>query len=457
MFLKRKTKLTPHGAADAAAESGSNKKVGKGEIFSWAMFDFANSSYTTVIITAVFSAFFIEHIVPKESTARDSYWSYAIAASTLVALILSPLAGAICDYSGKKKLYLALSTIICAISTALLYFVGVGDVWLAIGLITISNAAFMLSETFCGSFLPELSTKENIGLISGIGWGLGYFGGLGSLALVLVILGELKDADSSVVIARHQLAMVATGLFFLVAALPTLLFVKNRSGAKPGFENATSMQLISAGVARFKQTFETAKQHKVLFRFLLAFMVYMAGLDAIVKFVGIYAREELKFELSDITKMFLILQLSAAAGAVGFGFLEARLGAKKTVLATLVWWIAGILAIYFIDQISAATQVDRKVLFFGISLVAGSGIGATQSSSRAVVGLLAPAKHSAEMFGFWGFFSRLGTMLGVMFGFLSDAAGRQNALLLVVAFFAIGGLMLLPLNIDEEAAKSSGQ
>jgi UMF1 family MFS transporter len=416
------------------------------------MFDFANSSYTTVVITAVFSAFFVEYIVPKESTSRDTYWTIAMSASTLLALILSPLAGAICDLSGRKKRYLAYTTVICAVATALLFFVGQGNIALAILLITISNAAFMLSETFCGSFLPDLANKENIGLISGIGWGLGYFGGLASLALVMSILGETKDLDAAQIVGRHQTAMVVTGIFFLLAALPTLLFVKNRSKPKAGFENASTLALLSAGLARFKQTFNTAKKHKTLFRFLLAFMVYMAGLDAVVKFVGIYARSELKFELSDITKMFLILQLSAAAGAVGFGFLESKLGAKKTVVATLVWWIVGILGIYFLGSLAGITGQSEKTLFFVISLIAGSGIGATQSSSRAVVGLLAPAEQSAELFGFWGFFARLGALLGAGFGLLSDAAGRQNALLLIVAFFAIGGLMLLPLKLEREEA-----
>jgi UMF1 family MFS transporter len=455
MFSKWKSQQSA--SEQSAAPAAELQQAKKGEIFSWAMFDFANSSYTTVVITAVFSAYFIDYIVPKDSTLKDSSWSIAIAASTLLALVLSPFAGAVCDLSGRKKRYLTYSTVLCAVTTALLYFVGEGDVWKTILLITISNAAFMLSETFCGSFLPDLATKQNMGLISGIGWGLGYFGGLASLAAVMVILGQTESLQNSEVVSRHQLAMVATGAFFLCAAMPTLLFVKNRSRPSPGFENATLAQLVSAGLARFKQTAKTAREHKTLFRFLLAFMVYMAGLDAVVKFVGIYAKKELAFEMSDITKMFLILQLSAAAGAVGFGFMESKFGAKKTVLATLVWWICGILGIYFIDRISGMTGYGRKELFFGISLIAGSGIGATQSSSRAVVGLLAPAKHSAEMFGFWGFFSRLGTLLGVCFGFLSDAVGRQEALLLLVAFFAIGGFMLLPLKIDEAAAEMKGK
>jgi len=453
MFLKSKKQKSAAGEVSGSEIQNQIGPAKKREIFSWAMFDFANSSYTTVVITAVFSAYFVDYIVPKDSTMKDSSWSIAIATSTILALVLSPFAGAVCDLSGRKKRYLTYSTILCAITTALLYFVGAGDVWQTILLITISNAAFMLSETFCGSFLPDLANKENMGLISGIGWGLGYFGGLASLAAVMVILGKTEGVESGEIVARHQLAMVATGAFFLCAALPTLLFVKNRSRPAVGFESASFAQLVAAGLARFKETAKTAREHKTLFRFLLAFMVYMAGLDAVVKFVGIYAKKELAFEMSDITKMFLILQLSAAAGAVGFGFLESKFGAKKTVLATLVWWICGILGIYFIDRLSGATGWGRKELFFGISLIAGSGIGATQSSSRAVVGLLAPAKHSAEMWGFWGFFSRLGTLLGVMFGFLSDAVGRQEALLLLVAFFAIGGIMLLPLKIDEAATE----
>lgn len=448
MFKERKQPTTAHEQVIAGSAEVEQKTARKGEILSWAMFDFANSSYTTVVITAIFGAFFVEHIVPKESTLRDSYWTYAIGASTILTLLLSPLVGAICDLSGRKKRYLAYTTIICAISTCLLYFVDYGDIWLAVALITISNSAFMLSETFCGSFLPELATKDNMGLISGVGWGLGYFGGLASLALVFFTLGDTKDLEQSLLISRHQLAMVLTGVFFMIAALPTLLFVKNRSAPKPGYEKATTAQLLSAGFKRFTETAATARRNKNLFKFLLAFMVYMAGLEAVIKFVGIYARNELQFEVTDIAKMFLILQLSAAAGAVGFGFLEAKLGAKTTVLATLVWWVIGILGIYFLTPLSEITGYDNKTLFFGISLIAGSGIGATQSSSRTVVGLLAPREHSAEMFGFWGVFSRLGTLLGIQFGVVSDMAGRQNALLLLVAFFVLGGLMLAPLKLE---------
>ncbi len=427
--------------------------VKKREIFGWAMFDFANSSYTTVVITAVYSAFFTEVVVPAGSTARDSYWSLAMVLSTSIALVLSPLAGAISDKRGQKKPYLLGSTIVCALATAGLGLVGAGDVALGIGIVVVGNAAFMLSETFCGSFLPELSTPENMGKISGLGWGLGYFGGLSSLALVALILGDRPMSEATEPI--HH-AMFATGAFFMVAALPTLILVRDRGRPQPGFEAASLGRLTKAGFRELGGALRTARANPVLFRFFLAFMVYMAGLEAVIKFVGIYARAELSFGTGDIALMFLVLQISAAGGALGFGVVESKLGPKRTVLLTLGLWVVAIMAIFWLRPIAELIGQSAKATFIGISLLAGTNIGATQSSSRTVVGLLAPAERSAEMFGFWGTFARLGTILGMSFGVASDAlSSRQLALLLVAGFFAIGGIMLSRIPIDE-AARARG-
>jgi len=425
--------------------------VTRREIFGWAMFDFANSSYTTVVITAVYSAFFVGYVVPRDSAARDSYWSIAILLSMVAALILSPLAGAIIDYSGRKKAYLLGSCIICAIGTAGLYFVSPGQIWPAILLVVIGNVGFMLSESFCSSFLPEIATAENMGRISGLGWGIGYLGGLVSVFIASqVIIKADPAADLAGYVHQNQLAMLAMGAFFLVAALPTFALVRNRSLPAPGYEHASLGTLVRAGLVEFRQTFETARQHRILFQFLVAFMVYMAGLDAIVKFVGIYAREDIGLSGGEFVILFLALQLSAVAGALGFGFLEGKLGPKNTVMVTLFWWIVGILGIYFLDAMSAATGFGPKQLFYGLGLFAGAGIGATQASSRTVVGLLAPEGRSAQMFGFWGMFSRFGSILGVGFGFVADAFGSRRAgILLVLVFFIAGALLLSRVDIDQ--------
>ena len=424
--------------------------VEKKEIFGWAMFDFANSSYTTVVITVVYSAFFVRYIVPPGSAIRDSFWSIAIILSTLLALVLSPLVGAICDLSGRKKTYLLGATLLCAVSTAALALVGPGGVGPAITLIVVSNAAFMMSESLVGSFLPELSTPETMGKISGLGWGIGYFGGLASVILATrVVIRSSPELNPARYISENQMAMVAVGLFFLITATPTFLLVRNRSRPAPGFERAGAITLLRAGLEEFGRTVQTARQNRILFQFLAAFMVYMAGLDAIVKFVGIYAREEVHLSTAQLGMLFLVLQLSAAAGALGFGWLEGRIGPKRTVLLTLAWWIVGVLGIYFLDSLAGIIGTDPKKVFYALGLFAGAGIGATQASSRTVVGLLSPPGKTAQMFGFWGMFSRLGTILGTSFGFVSDGFhSRRAAVLVVVAFFVLGAILLSRVDIE---------
>ncbi|MCA9638118.1 MAG: MFS transporter [Myxococcales bacterium] len=424
--------------------------VRKREIFGWAMYDFANSSYTTVVISLLYSAFFVEQIVPASGGLRDTYWSIAIVASTLLAIILSPLVGALCDFGGHKKRYLGLVTVACALSTIALAIVDPGEIWLGVVFIALSNSAFMIGEAFCGSFLPELATRKNMGLISGLGWGLGYFGGLASLVLVMFIVTADPAAEQAAYVGQTQAAMIAIGVFYLIAALPTFLLVRERARPAPGFEHASLGRLLKVGLTELASSYRLARHYPTLFRFFLAFTVYMAGLEVVMKFIGIYASGELRMSTGDLIELFLILQIAAAAGALGFGYLEGKLGAKKTVLLTLVWWIAGIAGIYFLDALAGALASDPITVFKGIAVVAGAGMGSIQSSSRTVVGLLAPADRSAQMFGFWGMFMRLALLLAMVFGPVADALGsRRDALLLVIAFFAIGGLMLLRVPLDE--------
>lgn len=424
--------------------------VKKREIFGWAMYDFANSSYTTVVISFVYSAFFTAHVVPADSTVKDSFWALAIVFSTIIAIVLSPLAGAICDFSGGKKKYLLASTLTCAISTACLAFVGPGDIWLAIFLIAISNAAFMLGESFIASFLTDIANSDNMGKISGLGWGLGYFGGLSSLMLVYSFIGDSAALEASEVVSRNQIAMLMLSGFFFLSALPTFILVKERTEPVAGFEDAGFKRLMLAGLNEMKSSFSLVKNYPVLFKFFLAFMVYMAGLEVVIKFIGIYSQVELELSASYLQMMFIILQFSAAGGALAFGFLETRIGAKTTVLTTIVWWVIGVMAIFFLDQIAAFAGTERGNVFLVIAMIAGAGIGSIQSSSRAVVGLLSPPGRSAQMFGFWGMFMRLAIILGMTFGPVADALGsRRMALLLVAGFFVVGGLMLVRVPITE--------
>ena len=422
----------------------------KREIFGWAFFDFANSSYVTIVITAIYSSFFVKYVIPEDYASPNSLWSAIITAGTIIAMLLSPIAGAICDLAGKKKGYLIAATLTCAASTIGLAWVDTPTFWLGIGLITISYVAFMLSETFCASFLTDIATPKTMGLISGLGWGIGYFGGLVSLLIVKAVAGGTEGSRAEIV-ANHQNAMVATGLFFALAALPTFILVKERSKPQPGFENAGFATLASAGLARLLKTMRMVSQHKRLFRFFIAFLFYSAGVGAAITFSGILARTELEMTTADLITFFAIIQVLAAFGAILFGFVESKRGSKQTLIITLILWTIGSLVIFQLDTISGLLGITPKSLFFIDSAIIGLGLGSVQACSRTVVGLLTPKNQSAEMFGFWGFASRLSTLLGMLLGPLADYLNSlQAAVGLVALFFVIGIVLLLPQDLRPE-------
>jgi len=428
----------------------SDNSVKKREIFGWAFFDFANSSYVTIVITAIYSSFFVKYVIPEDHASPNSLWSGIITVGTIVAMLLSPIAGAICDLAGKKKGYLIAATLICAASTVGLFWVDTPTLWLGIALIVISYVAFMLSETFCASFLTDIATPKTMGLISGLGWGIGYFGGLVSLLIVKAVAGGTDGAREEIV-ANHQQAMVATGLFFAVAALPTFIWVKERSKPQPGFENASLKTLASAGVARLLKTMRMVREHKRLFRFFIAFLFYSAGVGAAITFSGILARKEMEMTTADLITFFAIIQVLAAFGAIAFGFVESKRGSKETLIITLILWTVGSLVIFQLDTVAAALGVTPKNLFFLDSAIIGLGLGSVQACSRTVVGLLTPKEQSAEMFGFWGFASRLSTLLAMLMGPLADYLNSlQAAVGLVALFFVIGILLLLPQDLRPE-------
>lgn len=423
--------------------------VKKREIFGWAMYDFANSSYTTVVVTFIYSAFFVSYIVPPElAHMKNTFWSLAVAISTTLAIILAPLVGVLCDYSGKKKKYLAVCTFTSIFATAALFFVEPGQIWFGLTLLIFSNTAWMLSESFIASFLPELATKKNMGKISGFGWGIGYIGGLLSLLLMAGFITADKITDFDLFVNQNQIAMVFIALFYFMGALPTFLFVKERAIAKPGFEQASFKLLLSAALKRVFDMKNIINDYPVLFKFFFAFMMYSAGIAVVVKFFGIYAQEEIGINGTALLLIGATLQVSSMIGAVCFGFIEDKIGSKQTIFLSLGWWITGILGIYFLDPLVAITNMEINKLFVAVAFIAGSAMGATQSASRAVVGLLAKPQDSALLFGLWGTFGRFAIIIGMTFGPISDAIGRHSGLLFILVYFIIGGVMLafVPLN-----------
>jgi MFS transporter, UMF1 family len=408
-----------------AAEPSAAKPASWREIWSWAMFDFANSSYTTVIVTVAFGVYFTKLVAPPGR--GDALWGQAIAAGNLIVLLLSPILGAVADDSGRKKLFLFFTYATCVAGTALLYFAVPGRVGLALVMFVISFVGFSFGENLAGAFLPEISTPKNIGKISGMGWGLGYFGGLASLALVKPLLpsGDLGPED----VPNLRLAWLVTAAFFLVAAVPTFLFLKER--ARRGTQ--TAREYVRDGFLRLADTARSIRHFSEISRFLGVYFLFYAGLTSVVAFAGIYAANTLGFTFEELIYLFILIQVSSAAGAFFFGWIQDKIGATRTIQITLVLWVLVCIWAWF---------VQTKQGFWAVALFAGLGIGSLQSASRAMVGLFAPLPKSAELFGFWGLAGKAAYMVGpFIFGEISSRTGSQRTAMLSTALFFIAGLI----------------
>jgi len=425
------------------------------EIFGWAMFDFANSSYTTVIVTVVFSVIFPRIIVgdgPEYKTG-NFLWSLSLSISYFVIVLTAPIIGAIMDYSASKKRFLFYSYLLTVIATISLYFVNPADIFLAMILIIISNIGFAYGESFVSSFLPDLGPQEDLGKISGFAWGLGYFGGLTSTAMVLAVIGDITLENYE----KLKLVGPITGLFFLFAGIPTFLFLKERGIAKTLPEGTTYFEI---GWGRVLQTFKEIQDFKDLTIFFISLFFSQAGLSIVISFAFIYGDQIIQWSKTTMGLMFVITQFTAAAGAFIFGFLQDKIGSLKTYIYTLILWILSILSIYFTEEITKfinqifSSNFTMENIFLIVGCLAGLGLGATQSSGRAIVGIFSPESKSGEFFGFWGLSGKLSSIFGLMgLGILQSYLGLKNAVLFTAILFIIS--IIIGYFVNEERGKES--
>ena len=416
----------------------------KREILSWCFFDFANSSFTTIIITVVYSVYF-RNIIAAGRPDGDRLWALGNTISQSIVLISAPLFGAIADYSASKKKFLFLSYIVCVIFTALLTFTGPGEVLLALVLFTIGNFAYSSGENFIASFLPEIAKPEDMGKISGFGWALGYVGGLLSLVCCYPFLKAGFGIENANML---RLTSLITAVFFLVAGIPTFLWVRERKSAS---DLPPGMSYLSAGFGRLRDTFAHIRQFRELFKFLIVFGIYNCGVTTVVVFAAIYAVQTIKLTAGEFLTFFLITQVSASVGAFIFGLLQDRIGPKNTIYATLTVWLLTIAGAYYSND---------RTTFFIVGNLAGLGLGSSQSAARALVGLFSPVEKSAEFFGFWGLFWKLSTAVGpLVFGLLSTGTGNQRIAILVTGLFFVFGMIGLQFVNEKagiEAARNFG-
>lgn len=409
--------------------SRTDEKVHRREIFGWCCYDLANSAFVTVVITVIFGPYFTG-VIAAGDLAANTLWSVILGVSQAVVIVFGPALGVMADVTATKKKFLLAMMWVCASATALLFFTGPGTVWIAAALVIAAYAAFSFGENFCASFLSELSTPDNVGRISGFGWGFGYFGGLTALGLAFAVIHWTGKVPP---------VFITTAVLMAAATVPVVLLLRERKQC-----GAVRGQWMRLGWHSILQAARDIPSHRELFKFLVAFFFYMSGLGAVVAFAAIYSEKVLGFSTTENIIVFASLQLSSAVGAFASGFMQDRVGSRTTLSVALLLWCAVALGAYF----SAS-----KEAFFIVGNIAGLAIGSSQAGSRAVVSLLSPQDRAAEFFGFWGVFGKLAAIVGPLaMGVLADAVGLRESILVTLVFFLLGLAVLRTVRIPSRAS-----
>ena len=404
------------------------------EVVSWAMYDFANSGYTTVVITAVFNAYFVSVVAGGAPWATFA-WTAALAVSYALIVVTAPLIGAWADAHAAKKPLLLATTLGCVLFTALLYFTQPGAVAVALLLLIASNYFFGAGENLIAAFLPELADSRAMGRVSGWGWSFGYLGGLTALGICLFYItsSEGKSASQTV-----PVTMLITAAFFALAAVPTFVFLHERAVPQARMENPW---------ARVRQTLRETERYADLRRFLVCLLFYQAGITAVVSLAAIYAEQAMKFTTQQTIALILVVNVTAAIGAFGFGYLQDAVGHVRAVALTLVGWIV---------MVVLAGLSESSASFWVAANLAGLCMGSSQAAGRAVVGYLAPPARLAEFFGLWGLAVKAASIFGPLtYGAVTLIfAGNHRLGIFVTGVYFVIGLILLR-NIDVERGRAA--
>jgi len=430
-------------AASASASTPRQPPVTKQEIFGWCMYDAADSAFTTVIITAFYAPFFSKVIV-GDPIQGAVLWGNAASISEAAVAVLAPILGAIADFSGSRKKFLGACALTIIAFTGALWFVKPGMVGLAMTLFIIANIGFAGGGIFIDSFLPGLSNDSNAGRISGIKWAIGYVSGLASVVIAGMFAGAI-DTPTPELISQTRLVPVIVAAYYAVMVIPTFLFLRDRSIAQtlPPGEN-----YISIAFKQLRRTFQHVRRYRELVKLLIAFLIYNDGVVTVIFFAAIFAVDTIGFTSGDLIFLFVTTNIVAAAGAFSFGRLADWIGQKRTIMISLVVWIAAVTVCYF--------AYSRTAFWVGAALV-GIGMGSTQSVTRSLLALFTPQQNASEFFGFLGIAGKALAFLGpILFGRITAATGSQRpAILAIAGFFIIGMIMLM--FVDEAKGKAAAR
>ena len=420
--------------------SPTSRPYSRRAVSAWALYDFANSSFTTLVVTFVYSTYFTRAIAADEVTGTGQ-WATAVTVTALAVALLSPYVGALADRGGYRKRFLLITTALSIAGTVVLFFPQEGEVLFALAVFVVANVAFEMANVFYNAYLPDLAPPEKIGRISGYGWGLGYLGGLLCLVVALVVFVNPEtppfglDKETGAHVRATNLLVAA---WFALFAVPMFIWVADRK--VPLFPQEGS--LFRSANRQFVNTFHEIRQrYRQVFRLLLARLVYNDGLVTIFAFGGIYAQGTFGFTTEDVILFGIAINVSAGAGAVLFGFLDDRIGAKPTIMITLAGLSVAVLV---------AVLAPSAAWLWGAALLIGLLVGPNQSASRSLMGRFVPPAKENEFYGFFAFSGKATSFLGpYLLGLFTGIFDNQRfGVATVLVFFVLGAVLLA--RVDEK-------
>jgi MFS transporter, UMF1 family len=413
------------------------QRESKRAVWSWALFDFANSPFATLVVTFVYATYFTQ-VIAADTISGTTLWSRAVTITALIVAVSSPVLGAFADRGGYRKLFVVLAVLVCAAATTALYRVLPGQALLALALFVVANVAFEFAEVFYNAFLPDIAAPERVGRVSGLGWGLGYIGGCLALTVALFALVQTQQpwfGFSTEAGENIRATNLLVAVWFVLFSLPMFFFVKeDKSRVSPGG------RIVVDTFAQLRGTFTQIRRHRQTVRFLLARLLYNDGLVTVWAFGGIYAAGTFGFTIPEVILFGLVANFTAGIGAVAMGYLDDRIGGKRTIIVSLIGLIVATLI--------AMVAVSRA-WFWVAGILLGIFAGPNQSASRSLMARFVPHEAENEFFGFFAFSGKLTAFIGPFFlGLLTSFSGSQRAGVSVVVALYLAGLAVL-LTVDE--------
>lgn len=397
-------------------------EVKQRSLLSWALYDWANSSFSAIIQTFIFAIYFTQTLA-SNPTNGGALWGLLNGVAAIVIAILGPILGAIADHGGSRKSWLGFFTTLCIICTTLLWFVCPNSTTLTYPFFVtfISIIASELAFIFYNAMLPSLAPPNQLGRWSGWGWSFGYVGGMCSLVFSLIILQYGVDV-------RYTFILCA--VWYFLFSLPLFFFTPSTSGkGKP------AMQAVHDGIMELLQTLNEVRRYKEIAKFLIARMFYVDGLTTLFAFGGVFAASEFGMNQSEILLFGITLNISAGIGAALFAWVDDWIGPKQLILISLVGMSIPTLWLLLTPSL---------FLFWTLGISAGVFVGPVQSASRSMMAHLAPKHLQNEMFGFFAFSGKATSFLGPMLVSLLilQFESLRIGLLVVVVFYLIGAAIM---------------